>query len=88
LVKGLVLATPYVIEGNRTDPMRLRMDEYGAVVRELAAKHNALFIDTQAAFDAVLVHTHPMTLAWDRIHPNTTGHLILARAFLSAIGAA
>jgi lysophospholipase L1-like esterase len=88
LVKGLILATPYVIEGNRTDPMRLRMDEYGAVVRELAAKHNALFIDTQAAFDTVLVHTHPMTLAWDRIHPNTTGHLILARAFLSAIGAA
>jgi hypothetical protein len=28
-----------------------------------------------------------MTLAWDRIHPNATGHTILARAFLSAIGA-
>jgi lysophospholipase L1-like esterase len=88
LVKGLILATPYVIESNRADPMRRRMDEYGAVVRDLAVRNNAVFIDTQAAFDAVLVHTHPMTLAWDRIHPNTTGHMILARAFLAALGAA
>jgi lysophospholipase L1-like esterase len=66
--------------------MRITMDAYGAVVRELAAKHDALFVDTQAAFDAVTAHTHPMTLAWDRIHPNTTGHLVLARAFLSAVG--
>lgn len=85
-VKGLILATPYLIEPNRADPMRITMDAYGAVVRELAAKHDALFMDTQAAFDAVTAHTHPMTLAWDRIHPNTTGHFVLARAFLSAVG--
>lgn len=84
-VKGLVLATPYLIEPNRADSMRKMMDAYGAVVRDLAAAHDAVFVDTQAAFDAITVHTHPMTLAWDRIHPNTTGHLILARAFLSAI---
>ena len=41
----------------------------------------------QAAFDEVLVHTHPMTLAWDRIHPNMTGHLVLARAFLRTLDA-
>ena len=34
-----------------------------------------------------MVHTHPMTLAWDRIHPNTTGHMIIARAFLKTLGA-
>jgi len=84
-VKGLVLATPYLIEPNRADPMRQMMDAYGAVVRELATKHDAVFVDTQAAFDAITAHTHPMTLAWDRIHPNTTGHLALARAFLLAL---
>jgi len=84
-VKGLVLATPYLIEPNRADPMRQMMDAYGAVVRELATKHDAIFVDTQAAFDAITAHTHPMTLAWDRIHPNTTGHLALARAFLLAL---
>jgi len=86
-VRGLILMTPYFIEPNRADPMRRRMDEYGAIVKKIAARHDARCIDTQAAFDAVLVHTHPMTLAWDRIHPNATGHTILARAFLSAIGA-
>lgn len=86
-VKGLVLATPFVIEPHRADPMRATMDAYGAVVRELAAAHDAVFVDTQAAFDALTLHTHPMTLAWDRIHPNTTGHLALARAFLQALDA-
>ncbi len=87
LVKGLILATPYFIEPNRDDPMRRRMDAYGDVVKDLAARNDALLVDTQAAFDEVLAHTHPMTLAWDRIHPNTTGHVILARAFLRTLDA-
>lgn len=86
-VEGLLLATPHFIEPNRTDPMRRMIDDYGAVVRDLARKHDAVLVDVQAAFDEVLVHTHPMTLAWDRIHPNTTGHMIIARAFLRALGA-
>ncbi len=86
VVKGLILATPYVIEPNKRDPMRARMDKYGAVVKKLAKRHGALLVDTQAAFDEVLRHLHPMTLAWDRIHPGTPGHMILAKAFLQAIG--
>jgi lysophospholipase L1-like esterase len=84
---GLVLMTPFVIEPNRREPMRARMDEYGAIVRELAARHDAVVVDTQAAFDRVLETLHPMTLAWDRIHPTLTGHVVLADAFLAAIGA-
>jgi lysophospholipase L1-like esterase len=83
---GMVLLTPYFIEPNRTDPMRARMDAYGAIVRELAVRYDAHCVDTQAAFDAVLKHLHPMTLAWDRVHPTRTGHMVLARAFLQAIG--
>ena len=82
---GLVLLTPYCIEPNRADPMRAQMDRYGAVVRALAQKHGAVFVDTQAAFDAVLEHLHPMTLAWDRIHPVLAGHMVLAQAFLRAV---
>jgi lysophospholipase L1-like esterase len=85
--RGLLLATPFFFEANRADPMRARMDEYGAIVRRLAAKHGATFVDTQAAIDAVLAHVHPMSLAWDRIHPQPAGHMILARAFLAALGA-
>jgi lysophospholipase L1-like esterase len=84
-LNGLILMTPYFIEPNRMEPMRKMMDQYGAVVRELAEKYQALFVDTQAAFDAVLADLHPMALAWDRVHPTHTGHMILARAFLQEI---
>ena len=33
-----------------------------------------------------MTELHPMALAGDRIHPNLTGHLILMRAFLNAVG--
>lgn len=83
---GLVLMTPYYIESNASDKMRARMDQYGQAVRKLASKHNAVFVDTQAAFNKVLEHYYPGMLAWDRVHPNQTGHMVLARAFLDAVG--
>ncbi len=85
-LKGLVLMTPYFIEPNRADAMRKMMDQYGSAMRQLAEKHGAVMVDTQAAFDAVLAHQHPMTLAWDRVHPTHVGHMVLARAFLQAVG--
>jgi lysophospholipase L1-like esterase len=85
-LKGLILMTPYFIEPNRAEPMRKMMDEYGAAVRQLAEKYQAQLVDTQAAIDTVLMHLHPMALAWDRIHPTHAGHMVLARAFLNTIG--
>jgi lysophospholipase L1-like esterase len=85
-LKGLILMAPYFIEPNLSDPMRVMMDRYGDIVRQLAHKYEAVFVDTQSAFDVVLKSTHPMSLAADRVHPNLTGHVILARAFLDAIG--
>lgn len=84
-VKGIVLMTPFYIESNKSDAMRARMDEYGAIVRRLSEKHGTLFADTQAAFDEVLTSYYPATLAWDRVHPGQVGHMVLARAFLKAI---
>jgi lysophospholipase L1-like esterase len=84
-VKNIILLTPFYIEPNRTDLMRAQMDEYGAVVKRLAAHHGVLLVDTQAAFDTVLQTYYPATLSWDRVHPNQTGHMIIARAFLKAI---
>lgn len=84
-VRGLVLMSPYLIEPNKNEPMRAMMDTYGAAIHQVAARHRAIFVDTQAAFDAVLKDIHPMTLAWDRVHPNQAGHMLIARAFLKAI---
>ena len=85
-LKGLIMMTPFYIESNPQDAMRKQMDHYGAIVRALAKKHDAVFVDTQAAFDAVLKHYYAATLAWDRVHPNQIGTMVLARAFLNAIG--
>jgi lysophospholipase L1-like esterase len=82
---GLVLMTPFVIEKSKDDAMRAAMDQYGAVVRELATKYDAVYVDTQAAMDAALEHNHPTYYAWDRIHPTQTGTMIIARAFLRAV---
>ncbi len=77
--------SPYLIDQNRAEPMRAMMDKYGEAMRQLAQKHAAIFVDTQAVFDEVLSSIHPMTLAWDRVHPTQAGHAVLARAFLKAI---
>lgn len=85
-VKGLVLMTPFTIEPNPQDAMRATMDPYGSIVAALAEKHNTLFVDTQDAFKEAMQTYYPATLAWDRVHPNPIGHMVLARAFLNAIG--
>jgi lysophospholipase L1-like esterase len=86
LLKGLVLMTPFYIEPNKNDAMRATMDRYGQVVKRIAEELDAVFVDTQAAFDRMLEHIYPATLAWDRVHPGMPGHVTLARAFLDAIG--
>ena len=84
-LNGLILMTPYFIEPNKSDPMRVMMDLYGNAVRQLSDKYQVIFVNTQSAFDSALQHTHPMSLALDRVHPNQKGHMILARAFLNAV---
>ncbi|MEG0766506.1 MAG: SGNH/GDSL hydrolase family protein [Clostridia bacterium] len=85
-VKCMVLMTPYFMEPNREDPMRKEMDRYGAVVRALSEKYHTAFVDLQSAWDALFEHMHPCNIAWDRIHPNQTGHMLIARTFLQAVG--
>lgn len=87
-VKGMILATPYYIENLKDDPMRKRMDEYSAIVKKTAEKHpdKIIFVDLQSAFDDYLNYRHSSFIAWDRVHPNQVGSLIMARAILEASG--
>ncbi len=85
-VSGMILMTPYYIEPNKADTMRAMMDGYGQAVKEIAQKHNTVFVDVQAAFDRHLEHYNANALAWDRVHPNLTGHMIIANEMLKAIG--
>lgn len=78
----MIWLTPYFIESNKTDAMRRRMDEYGAIMKEEAAKRNILCIDLQQAFDKFLVHRHSSYISWDRVHPGWIGNMLIAREFI------
>lgn len=85
-LKGLVLMSPFMIDDNKNDAMRKKMDEYRFAMKEIAQKHGAIFVDVQAAFDEFLKYYHSYALTLDRIHPNLTGHMIIANEFLKAVG--
>ncbi len=87
LVKGMILMTPYYMEPNRGDAMRARMDEYGAIVKKLAGKYGLTTVDLQAGWDELFQHMHSTNIAWDRVHPNQTGCMYIAKQFLKAVGA-
>jgi lysophospholipase L1-like esterase len=82
----LIVAEPYVIDADRSNPMRVHMDAYGAVARKLAVEFDAIQVHTQDAFDEALQTTSPEDWAADKIHPNLAGHGIIALAYLKAIG--
>lgn len=85
-VTGMVLMTPYYMEPQREDPMRKRMDQYGAVVKEISEQYGTLFLDVQALFDHLFTYMHSANVAWDRVHPNAIGHMLIARGLLKLLG--
>jgi lysophospholipase L1-like esterase len=85
-VKGLLLMTPYFLEPDPLEPMRAMMDQFGAAMGDVADRHQALLVDSQAAFNPLIDKVNPLQLAMDRVHINLTGHMILAQAFLRKVG--
>ena len=84
-VQRLFLLTPFYVQPDRNDPMRRRVDEFGAIVARLAARHEAVIIDTQAEIDVLLRLHSPEAVAHDRVHIGPLGHEALARAFLATL---
>ncbi|MHC1748816.1 MAG: SGNH/GDSL hydrolase family protein [Cellulosilyticaceae bacterium] len=85
--RNIVIMSPYMVEINKNDPMRKMMDEFGSVCERLSKEYDLKFVDLQKAFDKLLEHTHSMAICWDRIHPNTIGHTLIAHSFLEAVEA-
>ena len=83
---GLILLTPFYVEAHRGDALRQALEPYQQAMRDLAGRHRAILVDTQAVFDRLLAHDHPDRLAPDRVHPRRAGHLALALAVARAIG--
>ena len=82
----IILMTPFFMETNKADTLLQKMDEYGAVCKAVALSHNLPCVDLQEAFDRYLAYRHPCFIQSDRIHPDWTGSLLIARAFLKKMG--
>ena len=83
----MIWLTPYYLENNPEDAMRKRMDEYRAIFKEVARERGFLCVDLQEAFKELLKHYYPAYITWDRVLPGPVGSLVIARAFLRAVGA-
>ena len=62
-VKGMILLSPYYIESNREDSMRMAVDEYIGICSDVAKKYNTVFVNLQRAFDDYLVYRHSSYIA-------------------------
>jgi lysophospholipase L1-like esterase len=81
----LILADPYIIEPDLTEPQRAASDTFAAAVAGIAEEFDAVHVATQHAFDAALATTTSKDWANDRIHPNLAGHAVIAEAFMKAL---
>jgi len=81
-VKGIFILSPYYIESNVNDSMRIKMDEYVELCRVLADKYDCIFVDLQHMFSEFCKIKHSSFLAWDRVHPNQIGATLIAKEFL------
>jgi len=77
-LSGLVLLSPYFIELDIDAPMRNKMNEYGAVVKNLAKDFGASFIDLQSSFDRYLSYRSIDSISDDQVHLNKVGHMQIA----------
>ena len=86
-VKGMFLVSPFYMEPNDEDAMKVLTRKYVQVMKEVAEATGVGFIDLQPDFDAHTAHCYPAAISWDRVHPNWVGGTIIARRLWHEIGA-
>ena len=84
-VRKMVLVTPYYLELNRAEPMRIRIEEYADIVRRLAREYDLEIVDLQPAWDELLTRMYSQQIAYDRVHPNHVGHVYIAKQIMKLL---
>lgn len=76
-------------QAKERDPLRFRAPEaINAVIREQAARHGAVVVETQRAVEQASPGGIPdRTLMLEHVHPNLDGYFLLANAFYDAMRA-
>lgn len=82
----VVLITPFYISTNRKDEVEgavLGMiPEYIDIVEEMSAKYDTLLLNLHNVFQEQLEHRPPSTFCPEPVHPNHTGHMIIASTLM------
>jgi lysophospholipase L1-like esterase len=73
----VVLMSPFYLETNLSNPLRNKIDQYVAIMEEIAAEYNLLFINLQKSFDELLEKVLVFSLSADRVHLNMAGNMYL-----------
>jgi lysophospholipase L1-like esterase len=90
----LVLLDPFVLRVGPLDSdsawqaWRGEIDKLCPIVAKLAAKYQAVHIQTQAVFDKASEKIAPSHWIWDGVHPLPQGHDLIARNWLAAVSEA
>ena len=85
-VKGIILIGAFMVEANRQDAMREKLEQYNNVTKKLAEKYNLLYVDIQTVMDHFTRYQSSYVLSSDRVHPSTAGHLLIAREWIKSVG--
>jgi lysophospholipase L1-like esterase len=86
----LVVLSPFLLSTDADpDSYRARvlrtLPAYIEPARANAARHGARFVDLHALFQERLRHRHPDLYCPEPVHPNATGHLVIADAVYQAL---
>ena len=91
----LMILEPYALPGSATEGtledgadkytvFRKETEEKAAACRRVAEKFNIPFVPLQAKLDAMANAYGTESVSGDGVHPNVTGHLLIARAWMEA----
>ena len=81
---NILICSPFMVETNKKDPLRVKLDEYTNILKELVSKYQLIYADIQGAYDKLLKKIPPYTMSNDRIHVNYTGHMIIMEEIVKA----
>jgi lysophospholipase L1-like esterase len=86
----MLLIEPFFMSHDR-DPDSYRakvlaaLDDYIAVVHKMRAKYDTRLVRTHEIFQRQLDHNHPQAFGDEPVHPNATGHLLIAESVWEAL---
>ncbi len=85
-VGKLYFMTPYFMERNKQDEMRVMTERYAAVMRKVADEFSLPLLDIQAVFDKYMEYRPGQSICWDRVHPEKVGAILIAKEILRVFG--